>query len=514
MFPRCFLFLRLLREGSRSFFITMSQVRVYSLIGDANVRGYINKTTCRANPSIGAAQLLSCCQLEVFTDSLKEVRDQSTVCIVGCLNNFITSCEGPASITQRVQPLLQDFRDAVVAFCEANPSREYLIAPPMYRSRPVWYREGLPEILNLFSQHLSRDVPPTLWLLPSFSTPEYQNDGVSLTSYSGLEYILHLFDSTQELLDRSMEPTQVTSRSSEATRVLEDRVMVLEQDHRRLYQVVEHKIAIDSELADFRQNERFENSFVIAGLPVIPDELVGKEWQRRAVSDIQSAIKKLMGTEKPIHFVQNSTKMYTGAEVTYTVQMIEVSDSKAIRRKFGSFFIGNRTGVPDELKGISIKNRVTPETLTRISVMKLLAKRYKDANPGSQVKVIGYDPRPMLKIIPASSASDRRVKNFNYVQAVTKLPTNLPESDLVPILRRINPELSGKIRSLFIVLSDDAFQKIIRSRQKEAASAPGSSSASVTSEVSATSEIGTANEASGTRKRGPPSPASGSAAKK
>ena len=450
----------------------MSQVRVYSLIGDANVRGYINKTTCRANPSIGAAQLLSCCQLEVFLDSLKEVRSQSTVCIIGCLTNFITSCEGPSSITQRVQPLLQDFRDAVVASCEANPSREYLIAPPMYRSRPVWYREGLPEILSMFSQHLSRDVPPTLRILPSFSTPEYQNDGVSLTSYAGLEYVLHLFDSTQDLLDRSKEPVEVSSRISEATRVLEDRVMVLEQDHRRLNQVVEHKIAIDSELADFRQNERFEISFVIAGLPVIPDELVGKEWQRRAVSDVHVVIKKLMGSERPIHFVQNSTKRFTGAEVTYTVQMVELSDSKAIRRKFGSFFLGGRTGLPEELTGISIKNRVTPETLTRISVMKLLAKRYKDANPGSLVKVIGYDPRPMLKIVPASSASDRRVKNFNYVQAVTKLPINFPESEFEPILRRINPELSGKIRSLFIVLSDDQFKKRLQKVQRSQVQAP------------------------------------------
>ena len=519
----CFVFFISGCRALRPFEITMSQVRVYSLIGDANVRGYINKTTCRANPSIGAAQLLSCCQLEIFPDSLKEVRSQSTVCIIGCLTNFITSCEGPSSITQRVQPLLQDFRDAVVASCEANPSREYLIAPPMYRSRPVWYREGLPEILSMFSQHLSRDVPPTLRILPSFSTPEYQNDGVSLTSYAGLEYVLHLFDSTQDLLDRSKEPVEVSSRISEATRVLEDRVMVLEQDHRRLNQVVEHKIAIDSELADFRQNERFEISFVIAGLPVIPDELVGKEWQRRAVSDVQVVIKKLMGSERPIHFVQNSTKRFTGAEVTYTVQMVELSDSKAIRRKFGSFFLGGRTGLPEELTGISIKNRVTPETLTRISVMKLLAKRYKDANPGSLVKVIGYDPRPMLKIVPASSASDRRVKNFNYIQAVTKLPINFPESEFEPILRRINPELSGKIRSLFIILSDDAFRKIIRSRQKQATDAPSGSRASVTSESSEVSQATGANEASGisapseangTRKRGPPSPASGSAAKK
>ena len=56
-------------------------------------------------------------------------------------------------------------------------------------------------------------------------------------------------------------------------------MMALEQDHRRLNRIVDNKIAIDSEQSDFRQNERFEDSFVIAGLPRISDDLVGKDWQ-------------------------------------------------------------------------------------------------------------------------------------------------------------------------------------------------------------------------------------------
>ena len=95
--------------------------------------------------------------------------------------------------------------------------------------------------------------------------------------------------------------------------------------------------------------------------------------------------------------------------------MSRVEDSRAIRIKFGSFFLGgagnNRR--PAALKGISIKNRVTPNTKTRIVILKLLANRYRDSNPGSRVKVIGYDPRPLLKIIPAASASDRRQQVFS-----------------------------------------------------------------------------------------------------
>ena len=77
---------------------------------------------------------------------------------------------------------------------------------------------------------------------------------------------MHLFDASQELfvqLESSLDDLSV--KACESTRVLEDRVMVLEQDHKRLNQVVEHKIATDCEFADFQKNERFEDSFLIIG---------------------------------------------------------------------------------------------------------------------------------------------------------------------------------------------------------------------------------------------------------
>ena len=152
-------------------------------------------------------------------------------------------------------------------------------------------------MLTLFSQILGQDLPGNLHLLPSFPTPEFDLDGVHLTSYSGLEYLLHLFEGSDAILDRSPEPEAVAIRSSESTRVLEDRVMVLEQDHRRLNRVVENKIAIDHEMSDFRTNESFEDSFVIAGLPAITGDLVGKAWQNQAVINVQSVLKDLMGKE-------------------------------------------------------------------------------------------------------------------------------------------------------------------------------------------------------------------------
>ena len=466
---------------------------IFSLLGDSNLQCHINKNSCRANPALKAAQMLTCGSLTIFGASLEKVRQTSTACIVACVSNFLSDADGPSTLSLRVDPVLQEFRASLLEACSLNPDRAYLISPPMYRTHPIWYREGLPEIMTLFSQSMTADRPPNLHVLSSFATPEFEANGVHLTAYSGLEFVLHLFDGASELLANLELPLPERAiKGSESTRVLEDRMMALEQDHRRLNRVFEHKVAEDAELADFHTNERTEDFFVIAGLPRISDELVGKSWQDQAIKDVSGVITKLMGKSLSIVFVRNSTQRFEDAEVTYSVQMSRVEDSSAIRRRFGSFFVTGSDKRPEGLTEISIKNFVTPETRIRISVMKLLAKKYRESNPGSKVKVIGYQPRPMIKIVPAASAADRRVMNFNYVQAVTKLPCRFSPSDLEAITRRINPRLQGQIRSLFIVLSDDTIKKK-KSKPTEPVPVPttqdGSDNESVASGVSTMTSV-------------------------
>ena len=438
----------------------MSQSRCFTLLGDSNIRQFVNKNSCRANPALKAAQVLQCGHFQIFGSMLEQIRPESNACIVACLTNFIASAVDVSStVSHRVEPVLSDIKAMLHEVCGSNPGRDVLLSPPMYRASPVWYREGLPEILTLFSQTFSPDRPENLHILPSFATPEFGPGGVHLTAYSGLEYILHLFDSSQELLDNLKMPQEAkTSKTCESTRVLEDRVMALEQDHRRLNRVVEYKIAVDSEQADYLENMRYEDCFIVEGLPQLSSDLVGKDWQKQAVLDTQDFIKTLMGRQMDIVFISNSTNRYKGAINSYTVKMVHVADSSAIRRKFGSYFVGGDKR-PPALKPYSVKNRITPATKIRISLLKLFTQRYRDSNRGSKVKVIGYDPRPLLKILPAQSASDRRQKSFNFIEAVKELPSNFTEAELEPIMKKINSKFAGKLRSIFIVLSDDQFKK-------------------------------------------------------
>ena len=61
----------------------------------ADLRSHINKTNCRAHPMMKSAQVLSCGSVEIFAESLHQIKTTSDVCIVSCLTSFISSAEGP-----------------------------------------------------------------------------------------------------------------------------------------------------------------------------------------------------------------------------------------------------------------------------------------------------------------------------------------------------------------------------------------------------------------------------------
>lgn len=146
-----------------------AQVRAFALLGDSNIQRHINKTNVRASPSLKSAQILPCGHLEIFQETLAKIRPDVNVCILSCLTNFLTSADSTSStISHRIDPVLLTIQTTLADFCSASPDRLCLVAPPMYRTSPLWYREGLPEVLTLFSSTLSADRPANLHILPSY----------------------------------------------------------------------------------------------------------------------------------------------------------------------------------------------------------------------------------------------------------------------------------------------------------------------------------------------------------
>lgn len=342
--------------------------------------------------------------------------------------------------------------------------------------------------------------------MPSFTRSVLEPDGVHLTPFSGMEYILFLFKSSEELVQRLdlSAPEQVASLSEDA-RVLQDRVLVLEHDHRRLADRFEHQRAIDSEMSDFQENIRNESFFMIRGLPRLP-KMDPKEWQTRAKSDVSGVLRRL-DLDHPILFIQNVSGRGKEPVMHYKVRMQTSEIARAIRDKFSSFFHDGKDSRPSELTGISVRNCVTPATLGRIAILQLLGRRYTASNKGSKFQVIGYESRPLLKLTPPPGVQGPRVQTFTYIEAIQKLPTSFTPAEVTELLKRISPKLHGSLKEVFGVITDDMVRtNNSRSRGTRDSGPPAS-------EVSG-SESSPASGSRGRSKRGAPSPASGPSAKK
>ena len=109
----------------------------------------------------------------------------------------------------------------------------------MYRTTPLWYLDGMSEILMKFSSVMNPERPKNFLLLNSYPNPDLEADGIHLTPYSGYGYVLHLFDDTCDLIKSLRRtPEEFVISHSESIRSLEDRVVVLEKDHQRLNKVL------------------------------------------------------------------------------------------------------------------------------------------------------------------------------------------------------------------------------------------------------------------------------------
>ena len=388
----------------------------------------------------------------------------------------------------------------------------------MYRACPIWFRDGLPDILSRFSSKFRdiEDRPHNLFHLPCFERVQLEADGVHLTPMAGVEYILHLFAAAQDVRTRlELAPDLRLQKTDDACKAMMDRVVYLEQDHSRLNKKFELQYAANAESIDLQENVRNETFLMMQGLPRLP-KMDSKLWHERALSDVNKVITSL-GFEPVADYIQNSTGRSKDARVLYKVHVKTPEISRAIRNKFASFFTGGRDARPEALSSISIRNCVTPATLGRVAILQLLGKRYRESNVGAKFQVISYEPRPLLKLTPPPGASDRRVQTYNFVEAVAKLPTNFSTAEIDDLLKRISPRCHGSLQSLFVVINDDMLRRRNENAKKKSKSSPSAASV-VSSPGSVVESVGHLTPPSGTsgtsRKRGLPVSSSVPASKK
>ena len=149
--------------------------------------------------------------------------------------------------------------------------------------------------------------------------------------------------------ETSVDDQQVID--GECTRVLQDRVTVLEQDHKILRDEVSFKTAQIAEKDDFDENVRNEVYFIMDGLPAAPAGLDGRAWQDFARDAVQAKVRLLLGRETKILHVINASRNRRDGKTSYIVRLESVEDSRSIRDSFGRFFRAGAAPMPADLKG-------------------------------------------------------------------------------------------------------------------------------------------------------------------
>ena len=307
-------------------------------------------------------------------------------------------------------------------------------------------------------------------------------DGGHLTPVAGMHYVIHLFDQTETALQAATlgaERQLVSIR--ESVRQQNDRVAYLENRHGSLEKRSNTKMASDAEFDDWMLNRSEEDWLVVTGLPRL--SCSQREWQDAARRQVADVIKLVLHANRvqtnfEVCYVSNPFRFQTNRQNLYNVQMDSIRSSKLIRDVFSGFFRGRKPAtIPPPLKGVSIRNKITPNTKIRISILHQFGSLYKESNPGGMYKVKGFESRPVLTTIPPQN-SGGRMRTYNIIQAVTLLPPTFSDEHLVKIFQVVSEQQPGNLQALFVVLRDDDRDRcleLVRQRRSSQPSQPSGS---------------------------------------
>ena len=366
---------------------TMSQLRLYSVLGDTNVVQNMTTLNMASREAMQKAQLITCPALRDLASAVDQIRSEANVFLYAAITEHLLAAPEGNTIYATVDPVFREIRDVLFKLCVSRPDLQVVLAPPLYRSRPFWYRQQPPEVATQLSQIFTTSHPDNFHMLPSFINQD-SVDGINLTPVSGLHYVLFLFDKTEAVLSDAASAAEAQlGLAREVVRSHDDRIAYLEHDHSQLGHEYSLKVASDAEFADWVENRADEDWMTVQGLPRLSAK-DGSDWQVQVKRQIRDLIKQVLQVNRvnfgfEIVYVHNPLRQRTTGPTLYNVQLSSADTSRRIRELYSGFFRRNNPHkLPSNLKGIAIRNKVTIGTRIQIAIMRQLGANYKASNPG------------------------------------------------------------------------------------------------------------------------------------
>ena len=365
----------------------MSQLWAFSILGDRNVIQNMTTLNMASRESMQKAQIISCPVLSNLPSAIGEIRADSNVFVFAAITEYLLAAPEGNTIQSTVDPVYRDIRDRLFRLCAERPHLQVVLAPPMYRPKPYWYRQQLTEVAGQLSKIFGSNQPNNFHLLPSFTNQDLI-DGINLTPVAGLHYIIHLFDKTVEVLANAQSVAEAQLVAvQEVARSHDDRIAYLEHDHSQLQHDYSLKIAVDAEFSDWVENRNDEDWINVTGLPRITASS-NSDWQVQVKRQVRDLIKQVQQVNRvnfsfEVVYVVNPIRQRTTGPTLFNVKLGSTDSARRVRELYSGFFRrDNPVKLPANLKGISVRNKVTLGTRIRIAILRQLGANYKSSTPG------------------------------------------------------------------------------------------------------------------------------------
>ena len=99
----------------------MSVSRLFSIIGDSNVRRNMTSLNIASREVMKRSQIIDCASLASLESSLREVNADAEVLIVAMITEALISGGDCGTIASSIDPILAAFTAKINAFCSFRP---------------------------------------------------------------------------------------------------------------------------------------------------------------------------------------------------------------------------------------------------------------------------------------------------------------------------------------------------------------------------------------------------------
>ena len=113
----------------------MSLSRIFTIIGDQNIRRNMTGLNMASREVMKASQIIDCDTMASLDAALSEVRSESTVLILASITEFLIVGGFCGTIYSSIDPTLASFANKINGFCDHRPTLQV----PIISFYIIWF---------------------------------------------------------------------------------------------------------------------------------------------------------------------------------------------------------------------------------------------------------------------------------------------------------------------------------------------------------------------------------------